>query len=112
MPDMTLSIPHQLTRAEAKRRIQEQIADLRRQHGHLLTNLQEKWTDDTLKFSATAAGQSVSGQLTVEERVVHLRVALPWLLSMLAGTIKHRIEAEGGKVLGQLGHESPGSGKD
>src|ERR1043166_5079778 len=33
MSNLTASIPHQLTRAEAKRRIQDQVGTLRSQHG-------------------------------------------------------------------------------
>lgn len=111
MPDMTASIPHQLGREEAKRRIQDQIAIVRQRHGSLFTNLQETWTDDTLHFSLAAVGQSVSGHLTVEDRVVNVTVALPWFLSMLASTVKHRIETEGRDMFGLLGHESSEGGK-
>ena len=107
MPNITASIPHQLTRAQAKQRVQDQIAIMRQRHGNLITNVQENWTDDTLQFSVAAAGLSISGHVTVDDQMLHLTVALPWILSMLAGTIKHRIENEGRQLLG-LRHESSG----
>ena len=107
MPNITASIPHQLTRAEAKQRVQDQIAIVRQRHGNLITNVQETWTDDTLQFSVAAAGQSIAGHLTFDDQMLHLTVALPWLLSLLAGTIKHRIESEGRQLLG-LKHDSAG----
>jgi hypothetical protein len=94
MPNLTASIPHQLGRAEAKRRLQEQIGILRQEHGAKFTVLKETWKGDTMDFSATAMGQSISGYLTVDENVIHLNVALPWLLSMLAGSMKQKIEQQ------------------
>jgi hypothetical protein len=99
MPDLTAQIPHQLTRAEAKRRLQDELKRLRQQTGGLLGKLEETWTGDTMDFSAHLMGQSISGHLAVEDKVVHLEVALPWLLSLLAGPVKQRIEQEGGQLL-------------
>lgn len=99
MQDLTASVPHRLTRAEAKRRIQDQVQLLRQQQG-IVTNLSDAWTDDTMTFSLTAMGQSMSGRLTVDDQAVHLTVTLPWLLRMLAGTVKSRIEQQGRLLLG------------
>jgi hypothetical protein len=99
MPNLTVSIPHQLGRAEAKRRVQEHIDILRTQHGALFSNLQEAWTGDAMDFAATAMGQSISGRLIVAENVLHLTVALPWLLSVMAGTIKQKLEQQGRQLL-------------
>jgi len=101
MQDLTATIPHQLTRTEAKRRIREQVGTVRQQYGTLLTNLQETWTGDTMAFSLMAMGQPISGKLTVDDQAVHLTVALPWLLRMLAGAVKPRIEQQGRLLLGR-----------
>ena len=93
MQNLTASIPHQLTRAEAKRRIEEQVAHLRGQQGGVLADLQTSWTQDNMNFSLKALGQSISGRLSVEDHAVHLTVALPWLVSILAGSIKQSIES-------------------
>ena len=102
MPDMTASIPHQLTRAEAKRRIQEHVGIVRQQYGSVLMNLQETWTGDAMAFSFTAMGQALSGRLNVDDQAVHVTVALPWLLRMIAETVKPRIVEQGRIVLGKL----------
>src|SRR5688572_15630536 len=99
MPNLTASIPHELGRAEAKRRIQTHIGTLRQQHAAMVSNLQEDWTGATLKFSASALGQTISGRLDVDDQAIHLEVALPIFLSMLAGTVKERIEQQGRLLL-------------
>ncbi len=106
MPEMTLSIPHQLTRAEAKRRIQDKIGQLRQRHGAMVTHVHESWTGDAMAFSATGMGQSISGRLTVDDHAVHLTVALPWLLSMLAKGIQPRVEQEFRQLLAPQAHEA------
>jgi hypothetical protein len=77
----------------------------------VLTSLQETWTGDTLQFSAAAAGQSLSGHLTVDDQVVHLTLHLPWFLSSLTGSIRRRLEDEGQQLLGRVEHEKPNGGK-
>jgi putative polyhydroxyalkanoate system protein len=99
MPNLTASIPHQLTRAEAKRRIQEHLGVLRHQHGSMFTNVQETWTGDAMSFSVTAMGQSVAGNLNVDDQAIHITVVLPWLLSMLSGSIKQQLEVQGKRLL-------------
>ena len=99
MPKLTASIPHRLTRQEARSRIQSEIAKLRQQHGHLLHGVHETWTGDRLDFSLSAMGQSVAGNLLVGDHAVDIEVELPWLLAMLAGPIKQRVEREGRLLL-------------
>jgi len=99
MPNLTASIPHQLSRTEAKRRIQEKIAEARQQHATYLSSLQETWDGDRLTFAVSALGQSVNGHLTVEDQVVHLEIALPLFLSFLAGAVKQQIEQQGHLLL-------------
>ena len=99
MPNLAVSIPHQLGRIEAKRRIQEQIGVMRTQHGAMFTKLHETWNGDTMDLAATSMGQSISGRLVVEEGVMHLTVALPWILSMMAGSIQAKLEQQGRQML-------------
>ena len=100
MPNLTLTIPHQLGREEAKRRISEQAAHLQGQHGGMLERVEQRWEGDTLHFLVAAMGQSIAGTLRVAEQDVHLEVALPWMLAMLAGTVKKQIEQQGRHLLG------------
>jgi hypothetical protein len=99
MPEMTATIPHQLGKAEAKRRIQSQIDEVRKQHDALFSDLSDNWTGDTLTFSLSAMGQTISGRAEVEESAVHVAVTLPWMFQMLAGMIQPRIEDAGRKLL-------------
>ena len=99
MPRMTASIPHRLTRAEAKRRIQEQLGTIRREFAHQLHDVHESWTGDTLDFSLRSLGQSITGSLNVDDQAVHVEVDLPWLLAMLAGPLRRQIEDKACRLL-------------
>jgi putative polyhydroxyalkanoate system protein len=103
MPNLTMSIPHQLGRDEARRRITEQVERLQSQHGGMLERIEQRWEGDTLHFLVAAMGQSVNGTLLVTDRTVDLDIALPWMLSMLAGAVKKQIETQGRNLLGYHG---------
>lgn len=99
MPNLTISIPHQLGRAEAKRRINEMTATLQGQSGGMLNRVEQHWDGDTLHFHIAAMGQSVSGTAHVTEQTVNLDIELPWMLSLLAGTVKKQIERQARDLL-------------
>src|SRR4051794_31800637 len=99
MQHLTISIPHQQGRDEAKRRLQGNMKTLRLQHGHLLSEIHETWTDDRVDFALAGMGQTVTGHMEVTDNLVHVSVALPWLLQMLAGTIRQQIGTQVGHML-------------
>jgi putative polyhydroxyalkanoate system protein len=99
MSRLTVTIPHQLSRAEARRRIQDQVAEVQRRQGGLLSRLDQRWSGDTLDFTAVALGQTLTGQVFVEDKVVRLEVVLPWMLAVLAGVVKQQIEQRGRELL-------------
>ena len=107
MPNLTITIPHQLGREEARRRISEQASQLQSQHGGMLERVEQRWEGDTLHFLVGAIGQSVSGTIQVAEQAVHLEVALPWMLAMLAGVVKKQIEQQGRDLLGHHPAQGP-----
>ncbi len=99
MSRLTVNIPHQLSRAEARHRIQDQVAEVERHKGGVLSRLDHRWTGDTLDFTASALGQTLTGQVFVEDKVVRLEVVLPWMLAVLAGVVKQQIEQRGRHLL-------------
>jgi putative polyhydroxyalkanoate system protein len=100
MPNIDVSIPHQLSRAEARKRIEELIASMEQQYGSSAGSVEKNWNQDTLAFSVTAMGASLSGHAYVEDHAVRVEIPLPWPLAMFAGNVKQQIEQEGRKLLG------------
>ena len=100
MPNLTLSVPHQLGRAEAKRRIQEQLDQAQRQYGAVLSSLEQRWTGDHLDVTVRGGGQSVTGHADVEDSVVQVSIELPWVFALLAAPLKGAIEHQARRALG------------
>ncbi len=97
---ITVNIPHQLGRAEARKRLEEGFVRLEQQiaGGHV-AQIQKTWTEDRLNFSAKVMGQGLSGRMDVLDDAIRLEVDLPGFLGMLAGKIKGRLQKEGQLLL-------------
>jgi Putative polyhydroxyalkanoic acid system protein (PHA_gran_rgn) len=80
---LVVSIPHQLGREEATRRLK---AGLTRAASSLpvLKVDQETWQDNRMIFRVRALGQAAFGHLDVADDHVRLEVTLPWLLQRFA----------------------------
>ena len=95
---MTVSIPHQLGRVEARRRIEEGFGDFSRHLGGA-GGVSKSWDADRLNFSLQAVGQQISGFLDVADDAVRVEVLLPGFLAMIAGKIKGTVQKEGQLLL-------------
>lgn len=97
---ITVNIPHNLGRAEARRRIERGFGELGGSlPGGGFAQLQQSWSGDTMNFSAQVMGQNISGTIDVLESAVDLKLVLPPFLAMLAGKIKGRIQQKGALLL-------------
>jgi putative polyhydroxyalkanoic acid system protein len=96
MPEiLTVSIPHQLGKQEALRRLRSGIVQAEAQFSSVLTVQEQTWTDNRLQFAVRSLGQSVNGWLEVEEATVKLEVMLPWLIARLASKIQRVVQQQG-----------------
>jgi Putative polyhydroxyalkanoic acid system protein (PHA_gran_rgn) len=84
---VTASVPHQLGKAEALRRLKLGLSRAKGQFGSLLTIEHEEWSGDTLRFQMRALGQSAAGTITVLDESLLIQVTLPWLLAKVAERI-------------------------
>lgn len=95
---ITLTIPHELGRAEAHRRIESGFGDLARHLGGL-GSVAKTWEGDRLTFAFSAVGQEISGLIDVADTNIRLEVLLPRLLGMIAGKVRGRLQKEGQLLL-------------
>ncbi|GAA3997591.1 polyhydroxyalkanoic acid system family protein [Sphingomonas humi] len=93
-----VDLPHKLGRAEARRRIEDNI--------HKLTgfipgggNVTHQWQGDRLDLDIGAMGQSVTARIEVEEALLRVHVALPGLLGMMAKPIEAALRSKGSELL-------------
>jgi hypothetical protein len=91
---LVVSIPHQLGRAEAERRIKSGLATVRTHYSALFHIQEENWTGDRLLFNISTLGQSASGLIDFADDHVRLEVTLPWLLALIAEKLTPAIRKE------------------
>jgi Putative polyhydroxyalkanoic acid system protein (PHA_gran_rgn) len=89
---VTVSIPHQLGRAEARRRIEAGFANITRQLPVAGGTCSQRWDGDRLAFSVVALGQTLRGELDVLDTAVEMRIELPGVLGLLANRLKGRLQ--------------------
>lgn len=92
---LTVTVPHALGVAEARRRLDEGFVQMTQQMPGGMGQIEKSWKDNRLSFSATAMGQVATGHLDVVEDAVHIVVHLPGLLGMLAGKIGGKLRQQG-----------------
>ena len=99
---VTVNIPHQLGKTEARRRIDEGFGRMRNQITGGLNRMltcHERWEGDRLHFEAGTLGQKISGRLEVVEDAVRIEVDLPEILAAVAELIAGKLKNEGQKLL-------------
>lgn len=96
---LVVSIPHNLGKAEAQRRLQGGLAGLKSQFGDKIASIDESWSGDRMDFRVGAMGQNVSGNVQVMEEQVRVEVQLPWILAMIAEKAKTFIQKQGTLML-------------
>jgi hypothetical protein len=92
-------IAHDLGRAEAKRRIEAGIPKLE-QHIPGGGTVQAQWlSDDQVRMTVTAMGQTIDADLAIEDTVIHVKLVIPAMLAMMAGPISGFIKTSAEKML-------------
>ena len=96
---ITISIPHQLGRAEARRRIESGFAQVAHQLPGSGGTCNERWDGDRLTFSVGAMGQTLAGGVDVQDSAVTIEIQLPGILAMIAGGVKDQLQKAGQLLL-------------
>ncbi len=96
---LVVSIPHSLGKAEATRRLQTGVGQMKHQFAGQIASFDEQWQADRMSFKVGAMGQTVTGHLDVQEDAVRVEVQLPWILAMVAEKAKGFISKQGTLML-------------
>jgi hypothetical protein len=96
---VVVTIPHQLGRDEARRRLQDGMGQIRSQLFGVGASVEDRWTEDRMAFDVAVLAQTISGRVDVGDNEVRLEVDLPWMLAMLAEKITGKIAKQGTLML-------------
>jgi len=95
---LIVSIPHNLGRGEAMRRLKTGLSRAASSVPVLSVD-EERWDDNRMTFRVRALGQVAAGHLDVEDARVRLEVTLPWLLQRFAEIAQVAIQKRGQMLL-------------
>ncbi len=85
---ISVSLPHQLGVAEAKRRLDARIEELRTTYIDKIAQSDLTWEGDRANLRVVALGQTTTGTIDVAPDVIRIEIQLPWLLSALSGKVE------------------------
>lgn len=89
------TVSHQLSRQEAKHRLQEGLGRIRA----LFSNFEEQWTGDQMDFRVVAMGQTLAGRIEVLDDAVRIEVHLPAMLAWLGTRIGRQLTRQAALML-------------
>ncbi len=96
---LTVSILHQLGRAEARRRIENGFAKMLHGLPGGIGHCSERWEGDRLVFSVGALAQTVTGFVDVDDAAVTMEIHLPGVLGLIASGFRSRLQRAGQLLL-------------
>ncbi len=91
---MRIAVPHNTTREEARRKIEQRLSNLQQQYGHYATDIDKNWEGDRLHFNVKAKGMAGSGSVEITDTEVILDGKLPLMARPFESRIKSTIERE------------------
>ncbi len=96
---LVVVIPHSLGAAEARRRLESGLDNLRTQFAGQLTRSEVAWDGNDARVNLAALGQTIDATIAVADDNVRVEVVLPWLLARLAEKAKGWLTKTGGDIL-------------
>lgn len=95
-----VEIQHQLGREEVRRRMSARVGDLAKRIPGGMAEVSSSWaSEDRMLLDVVAMGQKVAATVDIEDRLVRVSVALPLLLSFMAGPITAMVRKSGEDLL-------------
>lgn len=85
---LTITLSHTLGTAEAKRRIEERLALLRKEYVDKIGHSEVVWIGDKANIKVSALGQQATAILEIFPELISIEIQLPWLLSALSNKIQ------------------------
>src|SRR5687768_7030796 len=99
MPAFRTEVPHSLGKDAATEKLKAFIDQVRERYQDKVSAVDGSWNDNKLDFSLTTFGFTITGKLTVEEKVAVLEGQLPFAAFAFKGKIEQDIKGALEKAL-------------
>ncbi len=96
---LSINIPHQLGRLEARRRIEAGFVKLIQQLPGGTGTASQRWDGDRLTFDVSGLGQTASGVIEVFDASIRMDLELQGVLGLLANGLRGRLQKAGQLLL-------------
>lgn len=91
---MRIAVPHNTTKAKARRIIEERLHSAQSQYGHYADDLQHEWNGDVMTFNFKAKGLNGKGTVEITDTDVILDGKLPLIAKPFESRIRSTVERE------------------
>ena len=95
---MRIAVPHNTTKAAARRRVEEGIGQLLGQFSDRAEDVTHEWSGDTLRFRGKARGLTVEGTLEDTVAAVIIDGELPLIARPFESRIRQAVEREAEQI--------------
>lgn len=99
MPAFNVEVPHLLSRDEAKSRLEGFVDKVREHYKDQVSSVEGSWTENVLDFAITSFGFTISGKLTVDDKIAQLNGQIPFAAVAFRGKIEQSFASELKKAL-------------
>ena len=96
---IVVTFPHDLSVAEAKKRISEQVEVVKKTYIERVGKAEMAWVGDIAHLRVSAVGQTTTAEIDVKPAEIRVEVHLPWLLAALANKIEGLLKSNGKEAL-------------
>jgi hypothetical protein len=96
---MEVVVPHRHSADEVKKRVQNAIAEIKRDFGHEISDETEEWNGDECRYSFRARGYKLSGTAQIRRSEVMLKLKLPLIAYPFKPKIRSVIQQHLGSIL-------------
>jgi hypothetical protein len=88
MPKFGFQVPHELTQQEARSRLERFAEMLEEKFKGQVSDLEQSWEDDTLRFRFKTYGIQINGGIAVTDKALDFAGELPFAAMMFKGKIE------------------------
>jgi hypothetical protein len=96
---IVVTFPHELSVAEAKKRIADQVDVMKKTYIDKVGTGEIAWVGDIAHLRVSAIGQTTTAEINVKPAEIRVEVHLPWLLAALANKIEGLLKSNGQEAL-------------
>ncbi len=97
---MRVSLPHELSRAEVRRRMHAHAHEIASFFPPGLAEVTTDWpSEDRMDITATVVGYTIPGGVDVRDDEVVIEMRLPAMLGIMRGALEKAVKKEGVRLL-------------